>query len=1133
MPSDEAERSALSEDSPAPAFVGRSAELGELDRGLTAILRGDGGRLFLISGEPGIGKTRLATEVGGRAAARGARVLWGRCWEGEGAPPFWPWAQVIRSCLGGGDAEGLTSLGADRKLIARLAPEFENQAAASGARHGRDSAEERFRLFEATASLLRMTSLDQPLLLVFDDLQWADPASLLLLRFVANDLARSRIAIIGTYRDVEARLSSDVGRSIGLLARHGSSLPLRGLSGAEVERFMAEIATATATPQVAARVHRATQGNPFFVGELVRLLAAEGQLERDGVPDAMASIPHAVREVIHRRLELISEACERTLTVASVFGRDFELVPLQRVSALPADDVLRALDEARHARMIAERVGNLGKFSFAHDLLYETLYDRLPSDRRMVLHREIGEALENLYADDIDAHLGELANHFCRAAPRGGIDRAVAYATRAAERASHQLAYEEAARYFERALDALDLGGPGDLQGHCRLLLSLAEARWHSGEFERSKDIFRQAAELAEDAHDADLLSRATLGLGWQYRFLDGRVDDALVRLLEGASRAFGGSPTALHARVLARQALAITFSPAESKRHDLAARAVEMARDADDSAALAQVLLSTHWATWTPDNVDARLATADEIGRLGEVIGDEGVVANARSWRIGHLLEIADAERLERELDIVTRAAGSGRRPYQRWHVTLNRSGRALFEGRFEQAEAFIRQGMPAPQPGEKKFFTLLSLFLAREQGRLAGFAERTRAEGGEMPTIPAWRCCEAWMDAELGRFVEAGRVLDDFAGERFAALPRDMYWFLGVWGLAEVASRLAHRRHAAALYKVILPYADRCMSAPVGLSAGSMARSLGVLAAIDHRFEEACHHFDQALDVHGRLGTRPWLAHTQHDYARALLARGQHEDRARLLLAEALRTAYELGMSSLIERIEKTGGPVENRRPIAIEPTASTGVEQPDEREALAAESVFRREGEYWSITFGGETLRLTDSKGLRYLALLLRSPGREFFATELVSLEADAEALGSDARGGQSVTAPSHGDAGEMLDARAKEEYRRRLDDLRSELEEARAFNDPGRTRAIEAEIDFVTQELARGFGLGERPRRAASSVERARLNVTRTVHRALERIAKKNRALNQHLANTVRTGTLCSYSPDPRIPIDWKS
>jgi tetratricopeptide (TPR) repeat protein len=377
--------------------------------------------------------------------------------------------------------------------------------------------------------------------------------------------------------------------------------------------------------------------------------------------------------------------------------------------------------------------------------------------------------------------------------------------------------------------------------------------------------------------------------------------------------------------------------------------------------------------------------------------------------------------------------------------------------------------------------------------------------------------------MECELGRKEEGRRVFEELATNEFSDLPLDTHRLLSLAVLAEVAASLGDTGRAASLYELLLPHASWVVLDPHDFSAGPASRYLGLLASTMSRWEEAASHFEDALAMNERMRARPWVAHTQHDYARMLLTRDGPGDRerARDLLSAALETALDLGMTALESRVSMLGD--------------AGGAVRPGEVSAPAGPQVFSREGEYWSIAYEGEAFRLKDAKGLRYLARLLAEPGREFHALDVVASGESGESsklLRAQAEG-PGVRSAGLGDAGEVLDRTAIEAYRRRLTDLEDEIEEAGAWADAERSARAREEKGFLEQELASAVGLGGRHRRAASASERARVAVTKAIRSALSRIRENAPSLGRHLDSTVRTGTYCSYRPDPRLPVSWRT
>ena len=570
-------------------LVGRGSELAELMVGLDGAFAGRG-RLFLLQGEPGIGKSRLAEELMSRAQARGARVLVGRCWEAGGAPAYWPWTQSLRVYVRDADPTALRrQLGSVAADVARVVPQLREVFSGLPAQEPTESEAARFRLFDSTASFVRNAAAERPLVLVLDDLHAADEPSLLLLRYVASVLGDSRVLIVGTFRDLDPTVSDPLESTLAELAREPVTrrIHLSGLSREEVGR-LAEITARTVPPKrLVATLHAETEGNPLFVSEIVRLLAAEGRLGADapfGIP-----IPESVREAIGRRLRSLSGECRRVLSLASVFGREFGLVALERVADYTGiDKLLNVLDEALRARVVEDVPGTVGRLRFGHALTRDALYEEIPATHRARLHRRVAEVLEALYAGNPDAHLAELAHHFSLAVPAAAPKKAIEYAIRAGDQAARLLAYEAATRLYRLAVEAVELEGSGDESIRCELLLALGEAESAAGEGIASKETFIQAAAIARRLEAPDQLARAALGYGGRFAWpRAGEGDTRLMPLLEEALAALGEADTELRARLLARLACVLRDEPSPERRDSLSREAVEIARRLGDPETL------------------------------------------------------------------------------------------------------------------------------------------------------------------------------------------------------------------------------------------------------------------------------------------------------------------------------------------------------------------------------------------------------------------------------------------------------------------------------------------------------------------------------------------------------------------
>jgi eukaryotic-like serine/threonine-protein kinase len=901
------------------AFVGREPELAELLGGLDHACAGRG-RLFLLVGEPGIGKSRLAEELLAHARARGARVLVGRCWEAGGAPAYWPWVQALRSYVRETGAAGLHSqLGAGAADLAQIIPELRRRSPDLPEPSSRESDGARFRLFEAASTLLLLATRDRPVVLVLDDLHAADEPSLLLLRFVAREIAASRVLVVCAYRDVDPAPRDPLSSALAELVREPQTahIVLAGLSEREVADYIERSTGVESAARLVRVIHTETEGNPLFVAEVVRLLDAEGRIAQ---PDAHLRIPPGIHAVISQRVGRLSERCRNLLVAASVMGREFGLDALARLSELSGHELLDVLDEAMAERVVGDVPGAPGRLRFGHALIRDTLYDELTPARRLQLHKAAGEALEAVYSTDLDPHLAELAQQFFAAAPAGVADKAVDYARRAGDRAAFHLAFEEAIRLYEMGLAFVN--GPDP---RCELLLARGNAQARAGNTPAAKATFREAAELADRGGLAEQLARAALGYGGRVTWEVSRDDDYLVPLLERAIAALGDDDSPLRVRLLARLAggpLRDASYPPERKA-TLSEQALAAARRIGDRTTLAYAIQGYILGHHSPEHTRRQLELATELVDVAGEVGDKERVLEGHEERLDALLELGDMSAAKLELEAMTRLAGELRQPSQEWFAAVYRALFTLLQGGLSEAEDLIstahRLGQRALSWSAAVSYRLQLYVLRREQDRLAEVEDLVRRSVEEYPTYRIWRCVLAQLTAQLGDHAEARAILEALAADRFAAVPFDEEWLVSMGLLAEAATALGDAEHASVLYERLLPYADRVAISYPEISTGSVAYRLGLLAAMMERWDDAERHFENALEMNRRIGARPWLAHTQEDYARMLIARGTPEARERALelLANARSNYANLGMNTFAKRASVVDQPPKGARP------------------------------------------------------------------------------------------------------------------------------------------------------------------------------------------------------------------------
>jgi tetratricopeptide (TPR) repeat protein len=1134
---DGTERTAMTDRTPTATaastpFVGREAELDRLLRALGETVQRRG-CVALVGGEPGIGKSRLADQLAVRAREDGMRVLVGQCWEGAGAPAYWPWVQVFRTIIRTTeDAVLRQQLGAGAADIAQMVVELRETFGDLPPAGEVESESARFQLFDSATTFLRRAAKASPLLIVIDDLHAADMPTVLYLRFVASQVADAPIMVVCTYREIELAAHPALATAVGEIARQPGALTLSlaGLGEAPVRQLIEATAGVSPRSGLVTTIVRETGGNPLFLGEAVRLLVAEGRLDEVATGQALhLPLPAGIRDVIIRRVRHLPAETADLLIHAAALGPEFITEVLRRVTDTSSEEVLDRIGEASRAGLVGPVPGTLGRFRFTHDLIRETLYDELPPGRRVSLHRRIADTLQALYGPAHEAYLAELAHHYVEASRGGGSETdsaegstaelAVRYARDAGDLALRSLAYEEAARLYRMGLAVLELHAPGDSERRIEMLLRLGEAQARAGDLPASRETYLEAAELARRQGAAESLARAVLGYGGRFFWARVGNDPHLIPLLQDALVMLGGTDDRLRVRLLTRLACAWRSDrERQEQRRALSQQAVDMARQLDDPATLGYALVGFFWAIWLPDNANARLTVAKEMLAVAEAAKDVERTIDAHLMVDLALMDLGRMAEARSSMETVIKLARELRQPAQLWLTWANRTVFALLEGKYALAEELMGHEMDPGHPttpiqDDVSAARMHRWLLRREQARGAEEEASVRASVEEFPWYPLHRGALACLLADVGRIEEARGIFDDLAVDEFRAHYPDCEWLLGMALTSEACAMLGDAAAAAVLYGQLLPFEGGHAVGHTEGSLGAVDRYLGMLAATMGRDADAERHFEAGIAVNEKLGARPWAARTQANLAALLRRRGTADDVERAIALEraALHTARQLGMTALEAGL--------------------TGVNEaePGIGEPATEPAVFRREGEYWTVAFDGSTLRMRDAKGMHFLARLLAEPGRELHALDLAGAPAAAR---TPAAGTADLASDPFGDLGPALDASAKDAYRARLEELGQEATEAESWNDTERAARARGEMDALARELAGAIGLGGRDRTIGSPAERARISVTRAIRASLARIAEQHPALGHHFDATIRTGTFCAYTPDPRVPIGWQ-
>ncbi|MFD2094014.1 ATP-binding protein [Blastococcus deserti] len=1043
----------LSTRRPAPRrLVGRRVALLALERAVEDAVAGHGG-LVMLTGDPGIGKTALATVAADQAAHRAARVAWGTCWDGEGAPGFWPWIQVLRD------------LGSGARLLEDGPVEHTDGTPV------RDEQAERFRLFDAVAQHLDVAARDRPLMVVLDDLHWADASSVRLLAFLARRLRALPVLVVGTYRDLDvAAPGHPLHQLLPPLAEQARLLPLTGLEPADVSALARTLLGTDVPDDLVADLHRRSGGNPFLVEQLTSLLES----------GSASDLPPVLGDVVARRLDRLPAPTRRLLDAAAVVGTEFDVDVAATAAGLRAEPALDVVHEAERARVVTAAAP--GRARFGHDLFREVLYARLPARQRCALHLAVAEELERQRAAGRPVPPQEPAHHRAAALPLGDPERAVAALLEAGRDATGRRAFDEAVNYHRRATDLHPSPPPAQL-------VEYAHALRRAGRPDAAYDRFLAAAERARDEGDAGVLAAAALGAHRVATATDVVHADVVALLEEALAHDDVPVDRCLLLAALARE---LADGPArdEPRADALAREAIRAAQHLGDTSVLAHALWAQLDVRWRPGTARERLPLTDELEEVARRADEQELVLEAWFTRMVALLELADPA-WSGALDEFVRLADELRVPHFRYLALSRRASRACLTGPVERADALIGEAIEyGEHVGEPDAWGVgssqwVGLGLLRgDWSRLMGIAEergRPLAPPGFAFVLRAFLHLERGETAAAAALV-AGLGRPDELGYRWR---RTASFAL----LAELAAALGDQESSARWYDELLPEGDTVgVLGGAVFTTGPVALQLGLLAATLGRTDEAIAHLERATELADRIAARLHAVRCRVELA-AVLAHGTgiQRDRARPLLGVAAEEADRLGLDRLGERARQL----------------LTGLDRPPE-------NVFRRDGDVWDLTYAGRTVRLRDAKGLQDLARLLAAPGREIPAADLLGAPHLAT-VGADP----------------VLDDRARTAYRQRIAELDARLAEADAAGDARRGARLTEERAAVVHELVAASGLGGRRRRLGDAGERARSTVTARIRDALRHIEQAHPELGGHLRTSVATGTRCSYRPTEAV------
>ncbi|MBV8979826.1 MAG: AAA family ATPase [Acidimicrobiia bacterium] len=862
-------------------FVGRAEQSRVLTQGWKAAANGER-HIAFVSGEPGIGKTRLATELATTAHADDAWVTFGRADDDLGVP-YKPWAEALAHLINHAPADVLAGVVATNGAeLARLVPDLERRFDNLPGRRSNDPETVRYLLCEAVVALLQALAQARPVLVVLDDMHWADAASIGLLRHVCRRITSARLMIVATYRESDLGAGHPLIDCLAALRREEGvdRVQLSGLDDLELTALLEGLAghsLGREGSEFAAVVRRETAGNPFYTQEVLLHLTETGALAQNSGgrwvvkgSSVTFDLPVSVREVVANRVWRLGDEAAQTLSVAAVIGAEFDVPLLAAVVDAPQDEVLDVLEAAEAAALVAEVPGAVDRFTFVHALVQQTLYMDLSAARRRRIHRRVGEALEVLGGQG--DRVGELARHWGAALEPIEAEKAVSYAIQAGERALEALAPHEAVRWFTQAGEQIDLLSPDSVL-RTRMLVGLGDAQRQVGD-PAYRSTLLDAGARAVAAGDRELLVRSALASYRGFVGSVGHIDDERVQLLEAALAAVGSDDSADRARLLATLSAELAFGAPYERRRSLADEGVAVARRTGDNFALLDALTRPYVALAVPEALSDRLARSAEAIALATSVADPVAGFWALHYGAMDSLEEGDIATTDDRLDQSRVLADRVAQPFVVWAATRFHSLRVLLGGDAAEAETVATEAFQiAVDAGEPDAAVLFGGQLAavrRHQGRLSELVDALRTVAADSPGIPTFGA--AAVRAVLEADPNAARAdLRNAAAAGFVQ-PYDVTWLAGMTLWAEIAADLGEEGPAAALYDVLAPWRGHVAGVTTILCGGAVDHFLGRLATVLGRTDAGIADLHQALVMHECLRAPYWTAATEVALATAL---------------------------------------------------------------------------------------------------------------------------------------------------------------------------------------------------------------------------------------------------------------------
>jgi class 3 adenylate cyclase len=899
---------------PRAAFVGREAERAVMERSRSQVRAGTR-QVVLISGEPGIGKSRLASLSAHASHGEGFAVLWGACSE-ELAVPYEPWISVCAQLVENAPSDVLERhVARHGGELARLARELPRRLPEAPEPERSDPETERFLLFSAVAGALADLAASVPVCLVLDDLHWADAQAVALLKHVVWTVDSSAVQLIVAFRDSDLGKDHPLGAVLADLRRIDGveRIALQGLAAAEVSEVMAAAAGHELDADglvLAGEIASETDGNPFFVEEVLRSLVESGRLLHDPTTQrwsvdrsAPLGLPESVRDVITRRVERLGDEAREVLTLAAVIGRSFDFELLARLVDTAESELLDRLEAAVAASLLDESTEQVGRFRFVHALINQTLVEGVGATRRSSMHHRVALALEELYGQDPSEHDAELALHWRLAAAPTARSKAAHYAARTGRRALDILAPAEAAKQFA---DALDLLGPVESVERCRALIGLGQAQQLTGDAAYRRTLL-SAAQIASSLGDADLATAAALANTRGFTSFIGHLDDERVKAIERALELDERTDPGRRAQLLALESQEMLYEHDPTRRQALATEALALARDIGDPRVRARVLQHAFHGLWSPDMLSVRVDIAHDLLATAQAMEDRAVEfwANFLLLQVG--FETCDFSLAQSARERQQELAAALAQPTLNWVTQVGVAAWAVLEGDLVVGERLSRQarelGELAGQPDALQVFGEYRALARTYQGRGdERLIELSRRAADAHPRMAVWFASTALYEALFGSRDAAQALLREAVESGLEKVGWDILRLCTLAFYAEAASYLQAADVAALVYELLEPWQDQFVWS--GASGyGHVRLWRGVAAATLRQDDEADEHFAFACRFHDDNGLRLWSARSHLGWAQSFAARGERA-RAQEHASRALDLARTYGYG-LIEAL------------------------------------------------------------------------------------------------------------------------------------------------------------------------------------------------------------------------------------